>query len=66
MKTARVEDIPDGIAHSMKGSINSFNSDGLSSSKELKVDDQYHTLLTVGFIQNFIAYNLQRLSLIHI
>ena len=63
MKTTKVEDISGGIAHSMKGSISSFNFDEETKSIEVfKVDDQYHTLLTVGFIKNFISYNLQRNS----
>lgn len=54
MTTAKVQDIDHGISHSLKGSIKNFNSNKNEESRLIKVDYDYHTLLTLNFIQNFI------------
>jgi hypothetical protein len=62
MRTAKVQDIEHGIAHSMKGSIRGFNSHSCSPMVKTPSNEGYHTLLTIEFVKNFLSFNIERNS----
>ena len=67
MKTLTISSIPNGIAHSMYGTIKSYNQDGVMVAKdgvmvakEFQQSDSYHTLFSMDFVGNFIRYHIQK------
>ena len=62
MRTARVEVNGTGIAHSIRGTINNYNNQipsSPSSSSSAPEESAYHTLFSVDFIQNLLAYSVK-------
>lgn len=64
MRTVKVEDVEHGISNSLKGSIKGFSSDFTMSSKGISMpkDNEFHTLYSVGFMRNFLDYNIEQNS----
>jgi hypothetical protein len=64
MRTVKVEDVEHGISNSLKGSIKGFSSDFTMSSKSISMpkDNEFHTLYSVGFMRNFLDYNIEQNS----
>jgi len=62
MTTARLENIEGGVAHSMRGAIKNFNTPHKFKEIDtaIKVGSGFHTLLTVGFLSNFVEYNIEQ------
>jgi len=62
MSTAKIENIEHGVANWMRGTIKNYNSPHASplAVSRLHADSDYHTLYSVGFIKNFISYNIDQ------
>lgn len=59
MRTAKVENVEHGIANILKGSIKGFTSEVKDNTIIIPKDSDYHTLYSVGFIRNFLQYNIE-------